>query len=166
MNKFAKIGAGLLGAVTVIGLAMPAFALDSGSKGALVGKSSGNKTHSGKAAVTATFDVTKMGCVGTAVGKREDAVDAAFSAFSASESAALATKKDGLGAAYSSSTTAASLKTAVKAAWKAFRDSKTTARKTFSDTRTQAWTTFKMDVKACGASALENSADAGSEISK
>lgn len=159
MKNLAKMGAGVVGVMTVIGLAMPAMAMEKSSK------DRANEFKQVKTSTVQAYDSTKVACVGAAASKREDAIDTAFSAFSTSEMAALSSRKSDLARAYADSTDNASLKTAVKSAWKAFRDSKAAARMAFWNVRTEAWKTFKAEVKTCGGTSVEN-ADMSNEISK
>lgn len=95
------------------------------------------------------LDATQLACVGAAVEKRESALHAGFTALQTSITTAYATRHTSLVAAWAM-TDADAREAAVKASWKAFKDSVKAARKTGKDVRLASWKTFKTEVKACG----------------
>lgn len=89
-------------------------------------------------------------CMQTAVEKRDNAVIVAVKTFNDSWVKALETRRDELKAAWAM-TDPAARKTAVRNAWKKYRESRKMSRETFKSARKNAWSTFKADAKACKA---------------
>lgn len=87
-------------------------------------------------------------CMQTAVVTRDTAVIAAVNAQSASWVNALEVRRDALKAAWAM-TDATARKTAVRDAWKNYRNSRKEIREKFRSDRNAAWTQFKTDAKAC-----------------
>ena len=87
-------------------------------------------------------------CVGTAVTTRETAVASAFTAFSSTETTALATRQSALQVAWGMST-AKTIRTAVMAAWKTYRTAHRAASKMHNAAVKASWQQFAKDRKAC-----------------
>lgn len=87
-------------------------------------------------------------CMRTAVGKREDAIVAAKEKSFASLDAAFKTRKDALKSAWDK-TDAKERRSAINAAWKAFKESHKAARAQLRTDDKSAWTTFKSESKKC-----------------
>lgn len=140
-------GAGLMAM-----MAMPAFAADTAVSGTMKADASVRSQAS-------------IACVGTAVGVREQAIDAAMTAHTASVNAAYSARATALASAYSLTTTA-SVRAAVKTAWSDFRTSMKSAKTAWQSARTSAWATFRTSAKACKAPAsVSDAGNASSEAS-
>lgn len=151
--NFAKATAATLLTFSILSFAPISSAMGTGTQV----DSSKDSTHVNLAASTATSAsfATKEACVGTAVAAREDAADAAFTAFSSAVSAAMQVRKADLVAAYASANMK-DLKHAVNGAWSKFRAARKSALAAFKTTRRDAWTAFGTARKACGASLVES----------
>lgn len=102
----------------------------------------------------------QLGCVSTAVEKRDNAIIAAWNTFSASAKTALETRRDALKAAWLL-TDKTARRAAIKKAWIDFRASTKTARTTFNKARRDSWTQYKTDLRACRAQGAPTSDDYG-----
>ena len=129
MQRF--IGCAAAGCVA-LGIAFPVFAADGQMKAALK-------------AGAPTLDIA---CVQTAVDKREDALDSAIGTFNGSILSAYQGRKTALHDAWSK-TEAKERRTAVKAAWEAFKKAKKSAAQDWKKSQKSAWQTFSKDGKAC-----------------
>lgn len=87
-------------------------------------------------------------CLVTAIKKRDAAVLTGWNTFSGAIVEAYTARPLALEAAWFMPTSAERV-TAVKAAWKSFKDARKTARKNFNRVRYEAWKTFKTDRKLC-----------------
>jgi hypothetical protein len=92
-----------------------------------------------------------VACVATAVGKREDAMLAAFDKRNTATHSALVQRKTDLTAAWAK-TNRAERNKAIRAAWATYEKSAKAARITFRSERNAAWKTFETARKACGGS--------------
>ncbi len=92
----------------------------------------------------------KIACVGAAVNTREQAIDAAMTAFTVSSNAAYAARATALQQAYTN-TTLAAVRAAVKVAWSDFNTSMKAARKTWLAARNDAWSAYGKAAAACKA---------------
>lgn len=107
---------------------------------------------------------TNLACMQTAVEKRDNAVIAAFDAFSASMKSAFTARRDALKTAWGKENRS-ERRTALRTAWGTFRASRKLARETFRTARHNAWKTFRADAKAChGVHRGEEGANEASEI--
>lgn len=97
-------------------------------------------------------------CMSTAVDTRDTAVISAEASLHTAWSAALATRKDSLKTAWALSDTTAR-RQAIRAAWKAYRTSRSAAWKAWTTGRNGAWKTWSTDRKACGASSTDDKTD-------
>jgi hypothetical protein len=105
-----------------------------------------NGTHHAtgtKATSTKTVDLT---CMQTAVNTRESAVGAAYTKHATHITNALTARKNALNSAWGMSDKTAR-NTAIKSAWKTYRDSKMSSRKDMNSARKSAWTEFKKTAK-------------------
>lgn len=105
---------------------------------------------------------TGLACVQTAVGKRDDAIISAFSAFSTATSAALSARKTALVAAWGI-TDKKARRAAIKKAWNDFTAATKTARRTLNSARKTAWTQYAKDVRACRSQGASTSDDYGTQ---
>jgi len=103
-----------------------------------------------------------LACVASAVNKRETAIAALWSSYSASTTQALATRKSDLSAAWTI-TVKKDREKAIKTAWNKFQQSVKGARETAKNARKAAWKTFKSDVQACGKDASKAVEDTDKE---
>lgn len=108
------------------------------------------------------LDATQLACVAKAVDARETAVGTAFDALNASLKSALSTRKTSLAAAWVL-TDGDARSTAIKAAWKAFKDSSRAAHKTAKVAKKDAWKGFKDAVKACNVNGMPSESE-GSDV--
>lgn len=99
---------------------------------------------------TTTRKTLDVACIQTAVGKREDAILAAFDKRSTAVHTALVQRKTDLAAAWAM-TNRTDRNKAVRMAWKTYQTSWKSAQMTFRTERQAAWKTFNTDRKACGA---------------
>lgn len=110
-----------------------------------------------------TPPLSKIACVGAAVATREQALDAAYSAFTQATNAAYTARQAALQAAYAL-TDVKSVRAAVKAAWGAFQASMQTARNGWKTARGNAWSAFRTAAHACKApGSISDSGQASSE---
>jgi len=112
---------------------------------------------------TPTPDLTAgLACVSTAVGRRDDAISAAFTVFSGKISGLLSARKSALMAAWLLADKKAR-RAAIKKAWNDFSTGAKSARRELNKTRLAAWKTYKTDGKACRKLGVSGSDDYGSE---
>lgn len=112
---------------------------------------------------TPTPDLTAgLACISTAVGKRDDAISAAFTVFSGKISSLLSARKSALMAAWLL-TDKKARRTAIKKAWNDFNTGAKSARRELNKARLAAWKTYKTDGKACRKLGAPTSDDYGSE---
>ncbi|MEY4745305.1 MAG: hypothetical protein RL272_1250 [Candidatus Parcubacteria bacterium] len=126
-------------------------------------------TNSGSPSVTAVNEpkskpekpknAVDAACMKAAVGKRDDAVAAAWDSLTAAAKTALMARKTALLAAWDL-TDVKARRDAQKAAWKGFAASIRDARKSFRAARLSAWSQFKTDRRACRGNG-EDASDAG-----
>lgn len=111
--------------------------------------------HDAKAAnVNSAINVA---CIQAAVTTRDNSMITAVDTYQASIKSALSARRDALVAAYAL-TDRTARRTAVNAAWNAFRTGHKTAKTAFSTTRKAVWNKFTTDRKTCkvGFTADEN----------
>lgn len=105
-----------------------------------------------------------LACMQASVEKRDNAMVAAFDAFSASARSAFIARRDALKAAWGI-TDRAQRRAALRNAWSAFRASRHAARGAFRTARHAAWTQFRTDARACrGVSGAEEPANEASDL--
>lgn len=107
-------------------------------------KAAADKLKANRAAANAQA----LTCVQTAMDKREDAIIAAWNAYSPTITAALTARKTALHESWTK-LDSKSRATARNAAWEAYRTSVKTAATTLKNTRKTAWEGFEKDSKAC-----------------
>lgn len=98
-----------------------------------------------------------LACMQSAVEKRDNAIIAAFDAYSASVKTALTTRRDALKAAWGL-TDRIQRRDAINAAWKAHRKARNDAFRTLRDARRAAWKQFRADAKTCKATGTSGTA--------
>lgn len=103
-------------------------------------------------AANSTSNTATFSCVQEAVSEREAALQEGWVAFSGKIDDAYLERSEALDEAYGSSDVA-TLKTAIKNAWKSFKNAVKEARADWKEVRKDAWATFKTDKKACRAPA-------------
>lgn len=108
------------------------------------------------------LDATQLACVAKAVDARETAVGTAFDALNTSLKSALSTRKTSLAAAWVL-TDGTARSTAIKAAWKAFKDTSRAAHKTAKLAKKDAWKGFKAAVSACNVNGMPSESE-GSDV--
>lgn len=104
-------------------------------------------------------------CIKTALEKRENTVISAVTTYQGSNLTALTTRKTALLAAWDK-TTKSEVKTAVAAAWKAYKTSLSTLKSTLHTARDAAWKAYKTEVKTCKSTSLVESVDTSSANSE
>lgn len=110
-------------------------------------------------------DSTAISCMKTAVDTREDAIKAGWTTFAETVSDAYSDRATALEAAYGNDTRA-EVKSAVRAAWSAFKSAVKEARADWKSTRKDAWKEFKADKKECRAAKdIDDSSNESSEAS-
>ncbi|MEK7499435.1 MAG: hypothetical protein AAB649_02410 [Patescibacteria group bacterium] len=155
MNKF--ITSTILGAM-VLGLAMPAFAEETTRTEVKKTVAAKIKEYMPKKA-----DLT---CMRNAVGAREDSIISAKEKAFASMDATFKARRDALKSAWEK-TDAKERRSAINAAWKAFKESHKTARKQLQADDRSAWSAFKTASKACNVdSSSEGSDRAGEKLDR
>ena len=112
--------------------------------------------------VNTATSASVLACVKTAVDKRETAIQTVFSAFNASITSALQTRKTELSAAWGVAEKGARNQ-AIKSAWEKFKTAKRGASDTFNKARKSAWSQFTIDRKACKATSTGE--DPGADMS-
>lgn len=101
---------------------------------------SGKKTENARTA--------DLGCIRSAVEKRDTAIFEAFETFSNAMLTAFSNRRDALGAAWGIGERK-ERKSAIAAAWKAFQTRKKNAERAFKEARRGAWQAFNSDRKKC-----------------
>lgn len=114
------------------------------------------KEHMMKKDRTKTVDAT---CMVTAVEKRENAIIAAFAAFTKAGEAALVARRDSLKTAWV--LTAEERTAGVKTAWETYKEEAKATRAALQAGRKAAWKQFKIDAKACKQSPAEEGGGEG-----
>lgn len=118
----------------------------------------------GTATTIATTNANKIACVGAAVAIRESALVSAMTAYTSGMNTAHATRATALASAYSQ-TTAAGVRTAVKAAWSAFNTSVKNARRAWQKAKNDAWKAYRTSAVACKPfEGLGDGSNSGSEM--
>jgi hypothetical protein len=97
--------------------------------------------------------VLDIPCIQAAIEKRDTAIIAGLDTYAPAVKTALQTRKDELKAGWAL-TEKNARKTALKNAWKKYRESVRTARRTFRDAKRNAWKQFSTDRKACNAAPM------------
>lgn len=98
----------------------------------------------------------KIGCIRSALDKRENSVNSAFDEFSGSLRNALATRKNQLLDAWNTATSVEQRK-ATLAAWSKYRTFRQEAAALFNQKRNAAWSQYSTDRRTCGISANNES---------
>lgn len=110
-------------------------------------------TASQKPAPKLSVDVA---CMQTAVEKRDNAINAAWNTLSSAISSAVQTRTGAIKAAWAVSDSQQRAQ-AIRKAWSDFRVAHKTASNAFKKSRKQAWNQFRIDGKACRATATYES---------
>ncbi len=104
-------------------------------------------------------------CIKTAVEKRETTLISALTNYQSGSLTILITRKTALLAAWDK-LTKLEIKTAISAAWKAYKISMTDLKATLYTSRRAAWSTYKTEVKLCKWTSLVQNVDTSSENSE
>lgn len=105
-----------------------------------------NTTNSTNAVVSKNVNLP---CIQAAIGKREDAIIAAVTAFHGSITTTLQTRKTELNAAWSI-VVAKDRKMAIRQVWKKFQQAERQANKIKRAAKGAAWKQYRVDRRACG----------------
>lgn len=101
-------------------------------------------------------------CIKTAVDKRETTIFSAFTVYTDSSLASLATRKTSLLAAWNKPTKA-EIKSAISVAWKTYKSSMSDNKALLHTSRSTAWAIYKADIKLCKWTSLVQNVDTSSE---